>query len=292
MSRTNDPGHQIARVAIAKVHSDREDPSEDLVAVEEPLEIRLVYTVEGQPVQKSLCITMRTPGHDLELVTGFLLTEGLIRHRREIAAIAPCGPVTSDHGQQNIVKVELAPEVTVDLKRIERHFYTTSSCGVCGKTSLEALMVSVGEPLGAEGAPFDTELIHRLPVLARTSQGVFDQTGGLHAAALVDRAGTLLGLREDVGRHNALDKLIGWRLFDDRLPLSDSIVFVSGRTSFELVQKVVVAGAPVMAAVGAPSSLAIALARQFNLTLIGFVREGRFNIYSGQGRIRTQALQS
>ena len=185
----------------------------------------------------------------------------------------------------NLVRVELRTDVGVDIKRLERHFYTTSSCGVCGKTSLEALQVSPGFELSVEGPVVSSETIHRLPHQLRQSQAIFDHTGRLHGAGLFTACGELVGLREDVGRHNAVDKLIGAEVLAGRVPLLDKIILVSGRASFELVQKAVMAGIPVMVAVGAPSSLAVELACSFKMTLVGFARDNRFNVYSGEWRL-------
>jgi FdhD protein len=255
----------------------------DTLAVEEPLEIRVGL--------KTVSITMRTPGHDRELAAGFLFTEGLIQSFDQILKIENCGPALSQAQSQNVVKVELKPEVEIDLKRLERHFYTSSSCGVCGKTSIEALQVKNHYKIASgrnEKGPFvSAELINALPEKARKSQNVFDRTGGLHASTLFSAEGQELCIREDVGRHNALDKLIGWACLENRLPLDEAILFVSGRASFELIQKAVTAGIRIFAAVGAPSSLAVELARESNLTLLGFVRDQRFNIYHGDWRIRS-----
>jgi FdhD protein len=259
-----------------------------VLAAEEPLEVRLGCDVAGRRVHRTVSITMRTPGHDLELAVGFLFTEGIIAARVQVADVRPCG--TGD-----AVRVDLRPGVAVDLARLERHFYTTSSCGVCGKASLEAVRVRPGN-LIPEGRPsIEAAVIHRLPETLRAKQAVFDRTGGLHASALFDPSGELLCLREDVGRHNALDKLIGAQFLAGRMPLSEGVLLVSGRVSFELVQKAAVAGIPIVAAVGAPSSLAVRLAREHGLTLIGFVRQDRFNIYTGAERVRlgsTDALPS
>jgi FdhD protein len=284
-SSFRESGPSATPVAIARYEGDRLVTAEDLVAVEEPLEIRLVGTLEGRPFQKSLSITMRTPGHDRELAAGFLFTEGLIRHPSDLVSLAPCGPVTSSHGARNVIKAELAPHVTFDPIRLERHFYTTSSCGVCGKSSLEALRTVTTGTRIPDGPPVPADLIRRLPEMARAAQEVFEQTGGLHAAAWIDPSGQLLDLREDVGRHNALDKLIGARFLEGTPSLGAGLVLVSGRASFELVQKAVMAGVPLLAAVGAPSSLAIELASESGMTLVGFVRPHRFNVYSGLDRI-------
>ncbi len=264
----------------------------DLLAVEEPLEIRL--QLPGMP-HRPISITMRTPGHDLELAAGFLFTEGIVKRRADIRDIRHCGPKGRNTSgsecapeqeaasKSNTVVVELADGVEVDLKRLKRNFYTTSSCGVCGKSSIEALQTGV-KSLPANGVRVANDLIHRLPTLLRNSQSVFECTGGLHASALFDIEGTLDIVREDVGRHNALDKVIGAKFLANDVPLATSILLVSGRASFELVQKALMAGIPVMAAVGAPSSLAVELAAEYGMTLIGFVRDGRFNIYSGRQR--------
>jgi FdhD protein len=251
----------------------------DLVAIEEPLEIRLGLLLAGRRVHRSVAITMRTPGHDVELAAGFLFTEGILASRDQVADVRACTG-------KNTVRVDLHPGVTIDMARLERHSYMTSSCGVCGKTSLEAVRVgSLNRPV--PGFPVvDAAVVHRLPETLRAAQAVFDRTGGLHAAALFDPRGKLLCLREDVGRHNALDKLLGDQFLGGRMPLSEDLLLVSGRASFELVQKAAVAGLPLLAAVGAPSSLAVELAREQGLTVLGFVRADGFNIYCGASRIR------
>ncbi len=255
-------------------------PVSDQVAVEEPLEIRLGFQTPECWSTRSLSITMRTPGHDLELAAGFLLSEGIIRTPADLAAMAESAKPGS-----NIVRVDLAPSVAFDADRLARHFYTTSSCGVCGRSSLDALTVRGLQPLPRSTFHFPARLIHALPDSLRHAQSGFNVTGGLHASALFDSAGNLLALNEDVGRHNALDKLIGRELLEGRIPLDNRLLLVSGRVSFELVQKALTAGIPLLAAVGAPSSLAVELAREFDLTLIGFVRNSRFNVYSGEWRI-------
>jgi FdhD protein len=241
----------------------------DLLPVEEPLEIRL----GGRTVS----ITMRTPGHDTELAAGFLFTEGIIRAADQIGDI---------QSARNSVNVLLKPGVTFDPDGLERHFYTTSSCGVCGKTSIEALRMQGCPTLAGDTPQVASAVIHDLPAALREDQTIFERTGGLHAAALFDAEGLLSLVREDVGRHNAVDKVIGARMLAGRTPLADALLLVSGRASFELTQKALMAGIPILAAVGAPSSLAVETARRFNLTLLGFVRGGRFNIYSGASRIQ------
>ncbi len=258
----------------------------DLLAVEEPLEIRVGYLSEGRRIHKSISITMRTPGHDFELAAGFLFTEGIITSAAQIEGIRHCGKPAPGTELRNTVRVDLKPGVTVDLKRLERHFYTSSSCGVCGKTSIEALQMNACPVLPPGNPVVAAAIIHQLPETLRAVQTVFDCTGGLHAAALFDCAAKLIALREDVGRHNAVDKLVGAMLLEQKVPLHEGVLLVSGRASFELVQKAVMAGIAVMVAVGAPSSLAVQLAREFGMTLLGFVRDGRFNIYTGGERIR------
>ena len=269
----------ILTVPVQKVDGDSSAPVQDLLAVEEPLEIRLG--------QKPVSITMRTPGHDFELAAGFLFTEGILHDRAEIRDVFWTKMAVANPRQLgNSVTVELNPGVEVDLDRLERHFYTSSSCGVCGKASIEAIQMQ-GCPVLPRNAPVvQTTVIHHLPTTLRREQPVFERTGGLHAAALFDPQGKLQLLREDVGRHNALDKLIGSEMLAGRTPLSGHLLLVSGRASFELVQKALMAGIPILAAVGAPSSLAVETAQRFHMTLLGFVRDGRFNIYSGASRIQ------
>jgi FdhD protein len=275
----------LVTVPVRTVDGPTRSLQPDQLAVEEPLEITLHYGPEGQRVRKSLSITMRTPGHDLELAAGFLLTEGLIRDKEDLVSLRPCGPAVGPRQLHNVVRVELRPHVSLDLKRLERHFHRTSSCGVCGKASLEALDLQAPATLPEQEPLVPSAVIHQLPARLREAQAVFERTGGLHAAALFDAEGGLHALREDVGRHNAVDKLIGAQLLEQRLPLHNRLIFVSGRASFELMQKALMAGAPMLAAVGAPSSLAVDLAQRFRMTLLGFVRESRFNIYCGDWRI-------
>jgi FdhD protein len=269
----------LAAVQVGRMSATGLAIQSDVLAVEEPLEIRLGCVVGGRRVHHAVSITMRTPGHDLELAVGFLFTEGILVAPEQVAGLRACGA-------GNVARVDLHPGVAVDLSRMKRHFYTSSSCGVCGKASLEALRVCCRTRL-PQGLPVvESAVIQRLPEALRTGQTVFDCTGGLHAAALFDATGNLLCLREDVGRHNALDKLIGAQFLAGRTPLSEGLLLLSGRASFELVQKAAVAGIPILAAVGAPSSLAVSLAREHGLSVLGFVRHDRFNIYTGAERIR------
>ena len=277
---------RVAPISIQKVvATDMGASQPDLLAVEEPLEIRLGYGDATDRQQRSISVTMRTPGHDFELALGFLFTEGIIQTRQQVHSIRYCTDLGRQEATDNIVRVELTPDVAVDLRNSERNFYTTSSCGVCGKASIEAVR-NTGCPVLPASQPFiDAEIVHELPRKLRDAQAVFAHTGGLHAAALFDQNGTLLLLREDVGRHNALDKVIGAALQQGLLPLHDSLLFLSGRISFELVQKALMAGIPLVAAVGAPSSLAVQIADEVGMTLLGFVRNQSFNIYTHASRV-------
>jgi FdhD protein len=228
---------------------------------------------------------MRTPGEDAELALGFLLTEGIIQSADQVKSVAHRGQPSPDMGLQNIIRVELGPDVDVDLDRLERHFYTTSSCGVCGKTSLEALRVTGQSSLAHCTNTFARDVIVAMPERVRDQQRVFTKTGGLHAAAIFDSQGEIIVVKEDVGRHNATDKAIGALLQAGALPGNTYGLLVSGRASFELMQKALVAGIPLLAAVGAPSSLAVQTAKEFDITLIGFLRDSTFNIYAGPDRI-------
>ncbi|MGA2510899.1 MAG: formate dehydrogenase accessory sulfurtransferase FdhD [Candidatus Acidiferrales bacterium] len=248
---------------------------EDYLAAEEPLEIR----VGKDP----LSVTMRTPGHDLELAAGFLFTEGLVQQRAQIITLDE-EPRDGEENRGNIVRVELAPESTPDFEKMRRHFFAASSCGICGKASIDSVRARTLEPPNPDFR-LDPEVLVRLPEALRASQAVFGRTGGLHAAALFDASGRLLVLREDIGRHNAVDKVIGWALLENRVPLGQAVLLVSGRGGFEIVQKAIVAGLPVVASVSAPSSLAVQLARELHLTFIGFLRGRRFVIYAGEERI-------
>jgi len=255
----------------------------DALATEEPMEIRLI----SDDAKQTVAVTMRTPGADFELAAGFLYGEGIVSSPDDILKISYCIDPDIDAEQQyNIVNVELRGGRDYDLRPLERHFYTTSACGVCGKASLEQLELR-GCPVIPPGPELTPQKIYALPDKLREAQGLFEATGGLHAAALFDREGELVALREDVGRHNATDKLVGWALLEGKLPLSDHLVMVSGRSSFEILQKCLTAGVPIVCAISAPSSLAVDVARQFGMTLVGFLRGNRFNVYSGHERVRT-----
>jgi FdhD protein len=300
---TRETTHSFLNITVEKMVGLTPNPAQDSVAIEEPLEIQLGYGPMNARAMKSISVTMRTPGDDFELAVGFLMTEGVVRDAAEIEQIvypAMGGIDVSQEGtnetgkepksvlpyqpRNNVVRVDLAPDVEVSLANLERNFYTTSSCGICGKASLLALR-SVCPPRRSSSFSIGAELLYTLPDRLREAQSVFDRTGGLHGAGLFDSAGMLLMLREDVGRHNAVDKLLGAQFLADRTPLRDTLLLLSGRASFELLQKALMGGIPMVASVGAPSSLAVQVAREFNIVLVGFLRGNRFNIYHGADRI-------
>ena len=252
----------------------------DSVAAEEPLAISVKYWQKDAPATANLAVTMRTPGNDTELATGFLFTEGIIASGKDVISVTH--PKADN---ENIVLVSLAENATPALNLLERNFYTTSSCGVCGKASIEAVRTACNITESFDKLRIPASIIYDLPGLLRRQQEVFENTGGLHGCALFDTSAKLLYSREDVGRHNALDKLIGTAFNAGLLPLDKHILLLSGRASFELVQKAVTAGIKIVAAVGAPSSLAVEMAEEWGMTLVGFLRDGRFNIYSGAERI-------
>ncbi len=264
-------------VRVMEVQGEASRRRPDRVATEEPLEVRLQ---EPGREQRNVAVTMRTPGNDFELAAGFLFTEGVIAGAADVRTIRYC-TVPREEQHYNVVSVDLTRELP-DFQP-QRNFYASSSCGVCGKASLDAIEVRCG-PV-ADGPQVAAAVITGLPDTLRAAQRVFEATGGLHAAALFTPAGELLEVREDVGRHNALDKLIGAELLAGKVPLADRLLMVSGRTSFEIVQKAAMAGIPVVCAVSAPSSLAVDAARKFGMTLIGFLRGDRFNVYAGAERI-------
>ena len=269
----------IARIKMKRASATQMMDADDELAVEEPLEIKVAYGGKARAVCKTISVTMRTPGHDEELALGFLWTEGILQHRRQIARTSLCFP-------GNAVVVTLQENEEPQLQKAERNFYAASSCGVCGKASIEAIRtVSVYKDT-TDDICLPPALFYCLEEALRKQQALFESTGGLHASALFDLDGNAISLREDVGRHNALDKLIGAAFLNDSLPLNDRILLLSGRAGFELVQKAAMAGIKIVAAVGAPSSLAVQLAHESGITLIGFLRNKGFNIYSGEHRIR------
>ena len=270
----------VAYIRMKKVSVNELLDADDELVVEEPLEINVRYDSIGIPVQKCISITMRTPGNDEELGVGFLFTEGIIQKREEVSEVSAI-PFAD-----NKVLITLSKNKQPLLQNAERNFYTTSSCGVCGKSGIDAIRTVSLYKNDADEICLQASLFYRLDDVLRKQQAVFESTGGLHASALFDLDGNFMMLREDVGRHNALDKVIGAAFLNDQLPLSNAILLLSGRASFELVQKAAMAGIKIIAAVGAPSSLAVQLAEETGITLIGFLRNQRFNIYSGGHRIR------
>ncbi|MER6212190.1 MULTISPECIES: formate dehydrogenase accessory sulfurtransferase FdhD [unclassified Streptomyces] len=276
-------GRVTERRKVIRIRDGAVSSRPDTLVAEEPLEIRL----NGKP----LAITMRTPGDDFALAAGFLVSEGVLANAYDLQNIVYCAGATVDGSNSyNVVDVRTSPEVVIPDITLERNVYTTSSCGLCGKASLDAVRTTARWPI-ADTPPVRVEpaLLASLPDRLRAAQRVFDRTGGLHAAALFSEAGDLLDIREDVGRHNAVDKLVGRALQNGDLPLSRVILLVSGRASFELAQKAVMAGIPVLAAVSAPSSLAVDLAAETGLTLVGFLRGSNMNVYAGEDRIALQA---
>ncbi|MDX3451414.1 formate dehydrogenase accessory sulfurtransferase FdhD [Streptomyces sp. ME02-8801-2C] len=282
-------GRVTERRKVIRIREGAVSARPDTLVAEEPMEIRL----NGKPI----AITMRTPGDDFALAVGFLVSEGVLAERRELQNIVYCAGATSDGSNTyNVVDVSTAPDVVLPDITLERNVYTTSSCGLCGKASLDAVRTTarwaIDDGAGAPPVRLAPELLASLPERLRASQRVFDRTGGLHAAALFTEEGELLDIREDVGRHNAVDKLVGRALQNGGLPLSRTILLVSGRASFELAQKAVMAGIPVLAAVSAPSSLAVDLAAESGLTLVGFLRGANMNVYAGEDRIALRATAS
>ncbi|MDX2250436.1 MAG: formate dehydrogenase accessory sulfurtransferase FdhD [Bacteroidia bacterium] len=270
---------KVIPVSVLRVYQDRVESRDDLLAVEEPLEIRLGFGPLDNRVERNLAVTMRTPGHDEELVLGFLLSEGIVRRAGDVLRIFHCEKVKSPEARGNVVRVELSPDFEWYEGAFQRNFYMTSSCGVCGKTSLEAVQAACPFPVQSNRFQPKPEIVFSLEDSLKKHQAVFAATGGLHAAALFSSSGELILVREDIGRHNALDKLIGAAAKREMIPLAHHIILLSGRLGFELVQKAVMAGAGALVALGAPSSLAQSLAQQYGLTLIGFLREGRYNQY-------------
>jgi FdhD protein len=275
----------VSHVNIIRYSDGQTENTVDLLASEEPLEIRLGFGAATERLQKSISVTMRTPGNDFELALGFLFTEGVIQSADDVYSIQYCTEANTIENKENIVRVELKPEVEIDFNRLQRNFYTTSSCGVCGKESIEAVKTVCRFPSPDHSFHVKAEHILTLPLLLATHQSNFQHTGGIHAAALFTAEAELMAVREDVGRHNALDKLIGYCAAKHLLPLHEHILLLSGRASFELIQKAAMAGINMVCAVGAPSSLAVALSHEFDITLIGFLRGQRFNIYHRPDRI-------
>lgn len=278
-----EPRRSTTPVEVERVRSGRARRRKDRVAVEEPLEIRV--EVPGRPAPRTLpvSVTMRTPGDDFDLVAGFLFAEGVVTGRDQIAELTYCRD--GEPQEYNVIVARLREGATLDPVRLQRNFLASSSCGVCGKASLEAVELRGCTPLPEEGLRVDAGVLPGLPGALVEDQDAFRRTGGVHAAGLFSAEGDLRTLREDVGRHNAVDKAVGHEVLGGRVPLDDAVLVVSGRASFEIVQKAVVAGIPAVAAVGAPSSLAVELARRFGMTLVGFLRDDGFNVYAGGHRV-------
>lgn len=269
----------VRKIEIVKLKDSSSFSCMDDIAIEEPLEIGLLYHQNGEKELRNISVTMRTPGNDRELAAGFLFTEGIIAGNHQIKAIRHSESACT-RNSENRVTVLLAEDVVPQLMKAERNFYTTSSCGVCGKGSIESIRtVSIFDTRMGEQQVISVQVLYQLAAKLQTLQNNFSATGGIHAAGIFDLDGNLLALREDVGRHNALDKLVGHALLTERLPLRDNILLLSGRASFELIQKAAMAGIAIVTAIGAPSSLAIDLAKEFDITLLGFLRDNRFNIY-------------
>lgn len=278
------PEKAIVLHPVIKVTDEADFDTTDALAIEEPLELRLEYGPANDRKVQNISVTMRTPGNDAELAMGFLFTEGIIKNHTDVDLIEHCFFACAEN-KENVIQVSLKLGIEPKLQNTERNFYTTSSCGVCGKASITSIKTVSSFNNRSTQNHVDAELLYHLPVILQKHQEVFADTGGLHASALFDAKGNLLLVREDVGRHNALDKMIGAALNRNMLPLDQNILLLSGRASFELVQKAAMAGITIIAAVGAPSSLAVQLAAEFNITLIGFLRNRRFNIYTQPQRI-------
>jgi len=269
---------------ITKINGDTSNETSDALAIEEPLEIRLESGLTEKRSAQNISVTMRTPGNDAELALGFLFTEGIIQNLNDVNGIEHAFIACAEN-KENVIQVSLKENAVPNLRNTERNFYTTSSCGVCGKGSINAIRTVGAYVDQNDDNQINSNIFHQLPKKLSERQQVFADTGGLHASALFSPQGELLLVREDVGRHNALDKLIGAALKSNWLPLTNYILLLSGRASFELIQKAAMAGITVVAAVGAPSSLAVQLAEEFNITLVGFLRNNRFNIYTAAHRV-------
>lgn len=268
----------IVHTRVRKIAADSITDTSDTLATEDPLEIRLVHGPSHNRRQQNISVTMRTPGEDMELAAGFLFTEGIIRDQTAIQEI-----ILSEDGNGSVATVHLKPAIVAQLGNSQRNFTATAACGVCGKTELQA--IHTGVTVNQSSLRLTTTQLFDLPTLLRKEQSLFESTGGLHAAALFTATGELILLREDIGRHNAVDKLIGAAMQQELLPLHHYLLLLSGRAGFELIQKAAMAGIPLIAAIGAPSSLAVKMAEAWNITLLGFLKDQRFNIYSGAERI-------
>lgn len=272
-------GRQVENIQVHKISAGKIHEAADKVAVEEPLQIQLEYSTATGKMLKNIAVTMRTPGSDEELAAGFLFTEGVIKSNEDISEIKHA------HADENLVQVILKENIVPAIADAARNFYTTSSCGICGKASINSINTISQYGAVKNNSLINASVFYALQTALKKQQKIFEDTGGIHASALFDVQGKFMMLREDVGRHNALDKMIGTALLNGELPLNNAILLLSGRASFELVQKAVMAGIMIIASVGAPSSLAVEMANEAGVTLIGFLKEDRFNIYSGKQRM-------
>jgi len=271
---------RVSSVKITKVSINKNELVNDLVAAEEPLEVRIGFGALDAREEKRIAVIMRTPGNDFELALGFLITEGVLKSTSDILSIKYCTNKGKIEEAGNVLRVELKPELVFDISKLDRNFYMNSSCGVCGKSSIESLESICPFEIIRPTEKLTKEIVFGLPEKLRTEQAIFEHTGGLHAVGLFKLNGELLQLKEDVGRHNALDKLIGWAAETNQLPLESKVLVLSGRSSFELIQKSYMSGIQFIIAIGAPSSLAVETAKKFNICLIGFTKKNSFNIYS------------
>jgi len=260
-------------------------PSDDLVVVEEPMEIRLGYGSMDNRIEESIAITMRTPGDDFELAVGFLFSEGIIHNKKDILSVKYCFIGTQNQEDKNIVRVELTPELEIDLSSQKRNFFAHSGCGICGKASIEAVYKTINHKVIESDIKLTIKSLLQIPVKTLKQQVNFNNTGGIHSASVFDSNNKMLAIKEDVGRHNAVDKIMGHFLLSNDCDLTDKILFLSGRMGFELVQKASMAHIPIVVSVGAPTSLSVKLGKELGMTLVGFTRENKFNIYCGEERI-------
>jgi FdhD protein len=273
----------IDPIKIFRFSEGKLKPADDLVVVEEPMEIRLGYGPMDQRIEESIAITMRTPGNDFELAVGFLFSEGIIHHKKDILSLKYC--FTENQKDKNIIRVELIPGLEIDLSKQKRNFFAHSGCGICGKASIEAVYNTINHQVIKSNIKLNIKSLLQIPVKTLKQQVNFNNTGGIHSASIFNSNNKMLAIKEDVGRHNAVDKILGHFLLSENQDLSDKILFLSGRMGFELVQKASMAHIPIVVSVGAPTSLSVKLGKELGMTLVGFTRENKFNIYCGEKRI-------
>ena len=270
---------------ITKIKNSKKDTTKDFVSVEEPLEMRLKYRKNGKIENQNISITMRTPGDDENLIRGFLFNEGIIENINEIDKVEHIGEPVGDYNLQNIIEATINKTENIDIGKLRKNFVTNSSCGVCGKTSLDAIEILKKNKLDRNFPKIKHDIITKSPELLMDNQSEFSRTGGIHASALIDQSGDVIAIKEDVGRHNALDKLIGYSLKENLLNSEKQFIACSGRLNFELIQKGLMAEIAFMVGVGAPTSLAVDLAKRFDITLLGFVKEDSYNVYNNIDRV-------